>query len=210
MAIRYQPKGTTADMMRLGAKAGQAQARAARAQEESRYARQRSDELRKVRRDAMMRDYDDQTKLKAQQAARDWDLQKMQMTSQRQYEMQMMRQEALEGTKIKTEVDKYSKYLQAKSKIEELVEGEDIEKGQKAKLLLRTDLKYYGYDSVLAKEQKESEIDRMIREQQEGQDVPNDRQPSPQQGEIKVMKKSTNEIGYLPANELTDEYVRMP
>jgi len=210
MAIRYQPKGTTADMMRLGAKAGQAQARAARAQEESRYARQRADELRQVRRDAMMRDYDDQTKLKAQQAARDWDLQKMQMTSQRQYEMQMMRQEALEGTKIKTEVDKYSKYLQAKSKIEELVEGEDIEKGQKAKLLLRTDLKYYGYDSVLAKEQKESEIDRMIREQQEGQDVPNDRQPSPQQGEIKVMKKSTNEIGYLPANELTDEYVRMP
>ena len=210
MAIRYQPKGTTADMMRLGAKAGQAQARAARAQEESRYARQRADELREVRRDQMMREYDDQTKLKAQQAARDWDLQKMQMTSQRQYEMQMMRQEALEGTKIKTEVDKYSKYLQAKSKIEELVEGEDIEKGQKAKLLLRTDLKYYGYDSVLAKEQKESEIDRMIREQQEGQDVPNDRQPGPQQGEIKVMKKSTNEIGYLPANELTDEYVRMP
>ena len=193
-------------MMRLGAKAGQAQARAARAQEESRYARKRADELRQVRRDAMMRDYDDQMKLKAQQAARDWDLQKMQMTSQRQYEMQMMRQEAFEASRIKKDLEQYEKY----QKFETLVnESDTIEPKEKPGIIERGYMKYLGgYDSVLKK--KESEIDRMIREQQEGQDVPNDRQPSPQQGEIKVMKKSTKEIGYLPANELTDEYIRIP
>ena len=203
MAIRYQPKGTTADMMRLGAKAGQAQARAARAQEESRYARQRSDELRKVRRDAMMRDYDDQTKLKAQQAARDWDLQKMQMTSQRQYEMQMMRQEAFEAKKVQKDLEQYDKYQQAVTLIHE---SDDIEPEKKSELIRKVHLKYLVGG---VSEPKSEDITGMLVRQalggQEEQDA-----STPQEGEVKVMKKSTGQIGFIPANEITEDYTRMP
>jgi len=161
MGIRYQPKGTTADMMRLGARVGLAQGRAKRAAEESRYARQRSDELRQVRRDQVMRDYDDQMKLKSQQVARDWELQKMQLTSQRQFEMQMMRQEAFEAKKIQKDVEQYDKYQQAVTLIHE---SDDIEPEKKSELIRKVHLKYLVGGVSEPRQNKEDMTDMLLRQ----------------------------------------------
>lgn len=212
MAIRYQPTGTVKDTMQLAYKVGQKQARARQADEQAQYARQRADRLRKARREQQMVAYNDQLKLKAQQQENERALQKFQMQEDIKFQMEMERLQAKEALRMKKELEQEQKYMEA---ITFIHESDDIDEAAKPQLISQAKFKYL-LGSTLGMGKQQDQFSMMMQQLMpnpagpQGEEATQTPQAISQPNEIKVMKKSTGQIGYLPANEMTDDYVRVP
>jgi len=140
MGIRYQPKGTTADTMALGYVLGQKKASAARADQQARYARQRSDELRAFRRQQEMVNFKDQLKLKAEQRSMQQQMQQFEAREQVKFDMDMMEFQVNEQHRIEQNLTQRKEYEQT---LKLFHEDDSIDEDERPRLLRRIHDKYY-------------------------------------------------------------------
>ena len=216
MAIRYQPTGTVRDTMQLAYRVGQKQASTRRKQEEARYARQKADQLRAIRREQMQAEMEDQLKQKAAERSMQLQLQKAEAVEMLRFQLDMEEMQAEEELRIKKNLEQKQKYQEALTFIHE---SDEIDEAAKPGLIAYTKMKYLGggAPSSLVPRPNQNDQFSMLMQQllpnaggapQAAASQP--AAPVAQAGEIKVMKKSTGQIGFIPANELTDDYIRVP
>jgi len=164
MKIKYRPAGYTETVIRLGAKAGQAQASKEKAEraEAQIFRMEMAERERQARREDAM--FAQQLSEEAFRRAQTWELEKIDTRSRNNFALEEFEHQTREQQRIMTEIRKEQeiqlKEDQIRSQIGKTITADDAEK---ALLQLRTGVPFYTQSKIAERGQKEaiSDIDRI-------------------------------------------------